>query len=387
MKKTLRTLILTLLVLTMLSAAALADAGLQNFQVKAVYDGRFTDVPQTAWYHDSVSQAWSYGLVQGMSATRFSPTGNLTVAECITLSARLHSIYHTGSEHFQQKSPWYAEYVDYALKNGILSAARTDYNSPITRGDFFLVLASAFPEEALPPINDVPEGAIPDLKPTDACYETAYRLYRAGILIGNCSLGEARPNSSILRSEASAILIRMADPSQRQTTSLRDTITLYHPDGRSQDFPAVQLAEMERQGWYRYPVPRVYNTTTSSVVRTENVERLLKEGWFLEPFTALPSQFKSNTATTIPVISVSTGGTEVLSRENYVNCTVDTYQVPKSQTLSGAAAGIRVRGNSSSYYGNVNMIRTHAVPYRLKFDSKVNLLGLNDGPSAKAGCC
>ena len=46
--------------------------------------------------------------------------------------------------------------------------------------------------------------------------------------------------------------------------------------------------------------------------------------------------------------------------------------------------GVRVRGNSASYYGNVSMIRTHQVPYRIKFDSKVNLLGLNDGAKCKS---
>ena len=384
MKKTLRTLFLTLLLLALLSTAAMADAGLQNFQPKAAYDGRFTDVPDWQWYYDSVGRAWSYGLVQGVSATKFSPQGNLTVAECVTLAARLHSIYYTGSENFQVLKPWYQEYMDYALENGILPAARTDWNAPITRGDFFMIFSAAFPDEALQPINDVPDGSIPDVQSSDACYDAAYRLYRAGILIGNNELGEAKPKNSIIRCEAAAILIRMADPAQRLRVTLRDTITLYSPDGTSKEFPATSLAEMEAQGWYRYPTRRIYNAVTSTVVPLADVERYLKQGWALEPFTPLPSQFKSSTSTTIPVLSVNTGGKEVLSRENYVDCTVDTYQTPLSQTLTGQTGGIRVRGNSASYYGNVSMIRTHQVPYRIKFDSKVNLLGLNDGAKCKS---
>ena len=384
MRKTFFTITLILLLATMLITTVFAAAGLQNFQEKAAYDGRFTDVPKSAWYYDSVGRAWSYGLVQGVEATQFSPNGNLTLAECVTLAARMHSIYQTGSEQFHNGNPWYQEYVDYAVENGIISAGRSDWNAPVTRGESFLILAAAFPEEALAPINEIPEGSIPDLNVKDACYDAAYRLYRAGVLTGNSPLGEANPNGSIRRSEAAAILIRMADPAQRREETLSATITLYSPDGTSKDFPATSLAKMEMQGWYRYPVRTVYQAKTSKVVREADVEQYLKQGWSLEPFSALPSQFQSKTATGIPVISVSTGGTEVLSKENYVNCTVDTYQVPQSQTLSGQTGGIRVRGNSSSYYGNVSMIRTHDVPYRLKFDSKVNLLGLNDGAKCKS---
>ncbi|MBQ1524222.1 MAG: CotH kinase family protein [Firmicutes bacterium] len=98
----------------------------------------------------------------------------------------------------------------------------------------------------------------------------------------------------------------------------------------------------------------------------------------------IPEALAPWVSTSIPVISVDTGGTEVLSRETYVPCTVSAYGVPKAMALSGSAAGIRVRGNSSSYYGDEKMIRTHAVPYRLRFDEKVNMLGLNGGAECRS---
>ena len=267
MKRALTTILAVLLLAALLASTALADAGLQNFREKTPYNGRFVDVPQKAWYYGDVAKATSFGLIRGMTETTFAPTGKLTVAECITFAARMHSIYHTGAENFVQGSPWYQVYVDYALQNGILDAPRTDYNTPVTRAFFTILLSNAFPAEALQPINEIPEGSIPDVRLGDACHDAMYQFYRAGILTGYDALGEAKPDQSILRSEASAILIRMADPNARKSLTLSETITLYYPDNTSKEFPAQKLAEMEAQGWYRYPVIRVYNATGSSVIQ------------------------------------------------------------------------------------------------------------------------
>ncbi len=384
MKRALTTIIAVVLLAALLASAALADAGLQNFSEKTPYDGRFTDVPSKAWYYDSVAKTSGYGLMRGKTNTAFFPTGNLTVAECVTIAARVHSIYHTGADSFQQGKPWYQVYMDYAVKNGLLVKERTDCNDPVDRAFFTILMSRTLPAEALEPINEVPEGAIPDVKATGSCHDAMYLFYRAGILTGYDATGEAKPEKGLLRSEAAAILIRLVNPDARKTFTLTGTITLYNPDGTSKDFPAQKLAEMEAQGWYRYPVIRVYNAVTSSVIAKDRLEQALKQGWSTEPFAPLPSQFKSSTTTGIPVLSVDTGGAEVLSRENYVNCKVSAYNVLKSWAISNETGGIRVRGNSASYYGNVSMIRTHQVPYRIKFDSKVNLLGLNDGAKCKS---
>jgi hypothetical protein len=73
----------------------------------------------------------------------------------------------------------------------------------------------------------------------------------------------------------------------------------------------------------------------------------------------------------------------VLSREDYVSCSVDVYGAEHETLLEGKSAGIRVRGNSSSYYGDVEKIRANAVPYRLKFEEKISVLGLNGGAECK----
>ncbi len=87
----------------------------------------------------------------------------------------------------------------------------------------------------------------------------------------------------------------------------------------------------------------------------------------------------------IPVIWIETEhGQNIVSRDEYVNCSITLYNVPEEYQLKNAEAGIRVRGNSSAYYGNVQSILTKEVPYRIKFNQKTNLLGLNDGAECKS---
>lgn len=87
----------------------------------------------------------------------------------------------------------------------------------------------------------------------------------------------------------------------------------------------------------------------------------------------------------IPVINVYTKGREeVLSREEYVDCVVDVFNCDEEFMMDEVAAGIRVRGNSTAHYGDVEKIRKEKAPYRIKFEEKQNMLGLNDGAECKS---
>lgn len=86
----------------------------------------------------------------------------------------------------------------------------------------------------------------------------------------------------------------------------------------------------------------------------------------------------------LPILHVSTeGGEYILSRTEYSSCVIDVFNCPEEQELREGSAGIRVRGNSSGYYGDVEKIKANPVPYRIKFDKKTNLLGLNGGAKCK----
>lgn len=51
----------------------------------------FSDVPSNAWYAQDVAAAEKYGILQGTGNGRFSPDGNLTLAQAITMAARTYA--------------------------------------------------------------------------------------------------------------------------------------------------------------------------------------------------------------------------------------------------------------------------------------------------------
>ncbi len=92
-----------------------------------------------------------------------------------------------------------------------------------------------------------------------------------------------------------------------------------------------------------------------------------------------------NRRTDIPVIHISTKDeAEILSIKEYVDCLVDVIGCDEQYVISAEAAGIRVRGNSTAYYGDENQVRHNLVPYRIKFAEKTNMLGLNNGAECKS---
>ncbi len=184
---------------------------------------RFTDVPANAWYSGDVEFAVDNGLVNGTTATTYSPDKNLTYAEAIKLAACMHKKVTQGSTDFPSGSPWYQTYVDYARTNGIIPAAKEyPWTENATRAGYMEIFASAIPDAGLLPgysgltaKNTVDNGTIPDVQMTHPQAGAIYKLYRAGILQGNDAQHNCSPATSIRRSEVAAILTRMMDPAKR----------------------------------------------------------------------------------------------------------------------------------------------------------------------------
>ncbi len=204
-------------VLAMVSVIPSASAGYENFTPQRSYtEGQFIDVSTSDWFEKNVRVAYEYGLIDGKTANTYVPEGNLTIAETVKLAACLNSIYTIGSSEFEASQPWYNTYVDYALAYGILSTEPANYDTPASRAEFAKIFAAALPDEALLPINQVKDGAIPDV-PAGADYEDAvYKLYRAGVIIGSGERGNFYPQNYIKRNEAAAIVTRMANQDLRK---------------------------------------------------------------------------------------------------------------------------------------------------------------------------
>ncbi|MBQ8213982.1 MAG: CotH kinase family protein [Clostridia bacterium] len=79
---------------------------------------------------------------------------------------------------------------------------------------------------------------------------------------------------------------------------------------------------------------------------------------------------------TLPILNINTNGVAITSKENYVDCRVDLSTSNADYCFEGARGGIRIRGNSTS--------SRPKKPYRIKFDSKRNLLGMNEDAECKS---
>ena len=187
-------------------------------------DCPFEDVAADAWYFADVVSAYRSGLVNGMTPTRYDPQGTLTLAQAVKLAACMHQKRAEGTvtlENAPAGTAWYESYAAYALAHGIL-AQRPEggWNDPAARGTFVQIFYRALPEGDYAPINDVPEGAIPDVEGFDPGGREIYAFYAAGILTGYAegsgrAAHEFGADTFISRAEVATILNRMMDPAAR----------------------------------------------------------------------------------------------------------------------------------------------------------------------------
>ena len=216
-----RAVCVCLILCTVLACAS--AAGLENFSEDLKKVPSYRDVKKKDWFYPYVRSVAGMGLMVGNSANTFNPGGEVTLAETVTIAARLHSIYYTGTENFKQGKVWYQVYLDYAEDAGITVPAVSGYNRKATRAEFAQVIASAFPAEALEPINELSDTAVPDVALSMSFGEAVYTLYRAGILMGNDEAGTFSPYSTVKRSEVAAIVSRVAIAEDRIRLELPET--------------------------------------------------------------------------------------------------------------------------------------------------------------------
>ena len=179
----------------------------------------FTDVKETDWYYGAVKAAWETGLINGKTPSAFVPGGNLTYAEAVKLAACMHQLYTTGEVTLEGGSPWYQSYVDYAKEKNIISGDY-EWNAPATRAGYMAIFANALPEDAFQAINDIEDGAIPDVAADHQQAAAIYALYRAGIIQGVDSAHNCSPDSNIKRGEVATIIIRMMNEDERVEFSI-----------------------------------------------------------------------------------------------------------------------------------------------------------------------
>lgn len=213
MKRLFSLLLALVLVFSLLPAAPAAAASLP-----------FTDVAEGAWYRADVERAYGSGLFLGVSDTRFDPDGTLSLAQTVTLAARVAQLLAEGQVTLQNGSDlWYSTYVKYAQQKSIIGGEYDGrWNEAASRYEMVEIFY-AIPGIDTTEINSIEDNAIPDVHPWDWEAESVYAFYRAGILTGsdgNRFLGD----TSIARREVAAILSRLLYPEMRKSLTLKAAV-------------------------------------------------------------------------------------------------------------------------------------------------------------------
>ena len=163
--------------------------------VLALAAGNFYDVDKNAWYLKYLDTAVSSGLIDGRGNGRFAPNDDITGAEAVKLAACIGQILSEGSVSLTNGFPWYATYMEYAVEHGFIDARFDQYtlNAPIVRAKLMDMLCRAIPQAQRREINDIPDGAIPDLSASASYRDNVYTLYRMGIVTGSDKWGSCQP--------------------------------------------------------------------------------------------------------------------------------------------------------------------------------------------------
>lgn len=165
----------------------------------------FPDVKKNSWFYQDVTDAVKTGIIVGRDDGKFDPTGNLTIAEAITLSARARSRYE-GEQFFEGGLRWYDNAVDYAIKNNIIQIGDfIDYNKKISREEMAYIFSNTMPNNYY---KGIPNITIPNDINNSRFKSNIEKLYNSGILKGRDD-GKFDPKTNINRAESAVIINRL----------------------------------------------------------------------------------------------------------------------------------------------------------------------------------
>jgi len=229
--KIIKITLVSALILTAWPVHALAEV--KDFAKVNEYTGSFTDIKDTDWFKEDVISSFETGLLKGKDENIFDPYGNITLAEAITLAARVHSICTDNLIENTNTGQWYQSYVDYALRNGlIIEGEFKNFEKAASRAEVAYVFLNAIREENLYDINNI--TSIPDVASNTVYSEEILMLYNSGIVAGSDKYGTFNPDSFITRAETAAIVNRVTNRSKRIAVRFEnnnDTVLINEIDG------------------------------------------------------------------------------------------------------------------------------------------------------------
>ena len=178
---------------------------------------RYADVPPEEWYGTAIDYADVCALMNGVGDRVFAPSSTLTRAMFVTILGRMAGVreqdYPGVSFQDVEGGSWYAPYVEWGAKNGIVNGMEPGIfapNSPVTR-EQMAALITRYADSAG---FDLPAGVSAVAAFRDAgsisgwAFESVERMRQTALLSGDPQ-GNFNPLSGATRAEAATVFMRL----------------------------------------------------------------------------------------------------------------------------------------------------------------------------------
>ena len=179
----------------------------------------FSDIQPGQWFYDSAVQINQTGLMIG-SGGRFLPDGTVTLAQVVTVAARLHASRNNQQDVLEDllaaannsRNPWYVGYVDYVESMGLFQGSEFGPTWPerkATRQEMAYILQKTV--GSLTPLRSV---SIPDIGLVKPPYVLPVRMMaNSGIITGTDTRGTFSPDGIATRAQLAVMLVRLLNAS------------------------------------------------------------------------------------------------------------------------------------------------------------------------------
>ena len=188
---------------------------------------KFTDVGVTHWAYNTINELAGKGIITGYPDSTFKPSGTITTAEFLKIVASLD-----GKEIEKTGNHWASGYIDYAKEKGYFPDgmfSEADFDKPITREKMAVVMAivsnkkDSEAENAKVTAENQKklETAVKDYSSIcNYCKDNISKAMLKGIITGYPD-GTFKPQNTANRAEASSMILRLMNPSDRIPFDLR----------------------------------------------------------------------------------------------------------------------------------------------------------------------
>ena len=189
-------------------------------------DAVFSDVSSSDWFAPYVNYAYRYGLMNGVSAARFDPNGDMNRAMIVTVLWRTEGCpAPEGASPFSDlKAGWYRDAVVWAAQNGIVNGTgngKFSPGDPLTREQIAAVMMRFSTYKGYDVSDRADLSRFPDAGKTDGyAVEPMRWAVGSGLVTGSPSGGKVYldPLGHATRGQVAAILNRYLESDRGSAT-------------------------------------------------------------------------------------------------------------------------------------------------------------------------